>query len=67
LDLAELCLFAAEQRVRAASARELAHHLPDQESRRKVLPYADDLDRNAASIDEQVAAKKAAQNAIDVI
>jgi hypothetical protein len=67
LNREELCLFAAEQRARAVSARELANHLSNQEARRGVLRYADELDRNVAQIDAQLATNKTAQNAIDVI
>lgn len=49
------------------TARELANHLSDQEERQEILRYADDLDRDIAMLDAQIASKKAAQNAIDVI
>jgi hypothetical protein len=67
LDLAELRLFVAERRAQAVTARDLATHLPDQEERQEILRYADDLDRDIAKLDAQIASKKAAQNAIDVI
>jgi hypothetical protein len=37
LGLAELCLFVAERRTRAVTARELANHLLDQEERQEIL------------------------------
>lgn len=67
LDLSELRSFAAERRARALSARELADQLSDQEERLEILRYANDLDRDVARLDAQIAAKRAAQNAIDVI
>jgi hypothetical protein len=67
LDIVELCSFVAERRARALGARELANNLSDQEERQEILRYADDLDRDVARLDAQILAKRAAQNAIDVI
>ena len=67
LDLSELRLFAAERRVRALGACELADRLSDQGERMEILRYAVDLDRDVARLDAQIAAKRTAQNAIDVI
>jgi hypothetical protein len=65
--LAELRLVVTEQRARAQNARELADRLLDQEERREILRYADDLERNAARLDAEIAGQKTAPYAIDVI
>lgn len=67
VDLTELRLVVTEQRARAESARELADRLLDQEERREILRYADDLERNAARLDAKIAAQKTNPYAIDVI
>ena len=67
MSIAELLSVAAERRARAVSARELANLLADQEARRGVLRYADDLDREAARLEAQIAAKKTDRTAIDVV
>jgi hypothetical protein len=65
----ELNSIAAKSRARAASARELANQLSDQEARRGVLRYADDLERDVAVLIAQSSASKSARPsmAIDVI
>lgn len=67
MDLTELRLVVTEQRARAESARELADRLLDQEERREILRYADDLERNAARLDAEIAAQTTNLYAIDVI
>ena len=67
MNLAELRTVVAERRARALSARELADNLLDQEERQEILRYADKLDRDVARLDAEIVAKKAEQNAIDVI
>jgi hypothetical protein len=67
LDLAELHLFVDERRAQALSTRETANHLVDHAERRKILRFAEDLDRDAAKLDAEIAAKKSARYAIDVI
>jgi hypothetical protein len=61
MNIAELLLSAASKRTRATRARELADLLSDQEERREILRYADDLDRDAATLDAQIAVEKAEQ------
>lgn len=65
--MAELRLVVTEQRARAQNARELADRLLDQEERREILRYADDLERNATRLDAEIAGQKTAPYAIDVI
>jgi hypothetical protein len=66
LNLSELRLRAAEKRAQAASARELADRLSEQEERQEILRYADDLDRDASKLDAQIAAT-GSTNAFDAI
>jgi hypothetical protein len=65
--LAELRLVVTEQRARAQNAREVADRLLDQEERREILRYADDLERNATRLDAEIAGQKTVPYAIDVI
>jgi hypothetical protein len=69
MDNWKLHSIAAERRARAATARELVSQLANEEARRGILQYADDLDRDVAKLGAQIAAKKPPRSslAIDVI
>jgi len=62
LNLPELSLLAAQKRAQAVSAREVVNRLSDEEERREILRYADNLDRDATRLDAEIAAKQAEQN-----
>jgi len=62
LNLPELSLLAAQKRAQAVSAREVVNRLSDEEERREILRYADNLDRDATPLDAEIAAKQAEQN-----
>ena len=62
LNLPELSLLAAQKRAQAVSAREVVNRLSDEEERREILRYADNLNRDATRLDAEIAAKQAEQN-----